>query len=130
MLGRSARHYIGAELREETAMNLFKSKKQHQDLDAPIPILVRFWQEDGVWNASAMDISVAVFGYTFEEARRNFEEALARHFEVLCEMNQIDRTIKILSKAAKDRGFYDRIQPRETYEKFLVPPTGPHFAHV
>ena len=64
-------------------MNFFNGRKKVSD----VPILVRFWQEDGVWNASALDISVAVFGNSFEEARSNFEEALAHHLEVVSEMN-------------------------------------------
>ncbi len=109
-------------------MNIFKTKKHN--LSLAVPVLVRFWQEDRVWNASAMDISVAVFGDTFEEARSNFEEALTAHFEVLCEMNQIDRTIEMLAHAAKSREFYKRIQPREPYQTFMVPPTRPRLAHA
>lgn len=109
-------------------MKFFKPKKQHHSLD--VPVLVRFWPEDGVWNASAMDIPVAVFGDTFEEARSHFEEALARHIEILCEMNQMDQTIKILSKAAKDREFYDRIPAQQPFERYLVDREGLRFAHV
>jgi predicted RNase H-like HicB family nuclease len=83
-------------------------------------VLVRFWQEDGVWNASALDISVAVFGDTFEDARNNFEQAMIAHFEILVEMNKVKGTIKKLVQAAQKRGFYDRIRPRETFEKFPV----------
>ena len=100
-------------------MSFLKVEKHSHSLEVLVPVLVRFWSEDGVWNASAMDIPVAVFGESFEEARAHFEEALASHFEILCERNQIEGTIKILLRAAKDRGFYERIQPRETFEKFV-----------
>lgn len=85
-----------------------------------VPVLVRFWEEDGVWNASAMDLSVAVFGDTFEEARRNFESAIKEHFELLCELKKMHATATRLLKAAEDRHFYDRIAPRQTFEKFIV----------
>ena len=107
-------------------MNIFNGRKKVSD----VPILVRFWQEDGVWNASAMDISVAVFGNSFEEARSNFEEALARHFEVLREMKQLSQTIRDLRRAAKDRGFYQRIEPGSPFETFSLPNLEHHFAHA
>ena len=107
-------------------MNFFNGRKKVSD----VPILVRFWQEDGVWNASALDISVAVFGNSFEEARSNFEEALARHFEVLQEMKQLPQTIRILQRAAKDRGFYQRIEPGSPFETFPLPDLEHHFAHA
>lgn len=85
------------------------------------PILVKFWPEDGIWNASAFDLGVAACGDTFEEARENLKEVLDRHFELLCKMGRTKETIKRLRIAAADRGFYDRIKPRETFEKFPVP---------
>ncbi len=107
-------------------MNLFKMKKKVSN----VHILVRFWQEDGVWNASAMDIYVAVFGNSFEEARSNFEEALTRHFEVLREMQQLPQTIRALERAANARGFYQRIEPGSPYETFQLPTHETHFAHA
>jgi predicted RNase H-like HicB family nuclease len=83
-----------------------------------------------VWNASAMDIPVAVFGDSFEEARTHFEEAIVSHFEVLCETNRIDSTVKHLMTMAKDRGFYERIPPRQAFEKFMINPEEPCLAHV
>lgn len=100
-------------------MSFLKSEKRNQNVEVLVPVLVRFWSEDGVWNASAMDIPVAVFGESFEDARTHFEEALLSHFEILCERNQIESTLKILVRAVKDRGFYERIQPRQTFEKFV-----------
>jgi len=95
-----------------------------------VPVLVRFWAEDGVWNASAMDIPVAVFGDTFEDARRNFEQALISHFEVLCEMDQMQQTVRILLSKAKERGSVDRIPARQMFEKYLISPEEPCFAHA
>jgi predicted RNase H-like HicB family nuclease len=97
--------------------NASQPKSAHVDL----PILVRFWYEDDVWNASAFDLPVAVFGNSFDEARSNMEEALDAHFELLVEMNRATITVKKLKRIAEDRGFYDRIQPRETVEKFMLP---------
>jgi predicted RNase H-like HicB family nuclease len=85
-----------------------------------LPILVRLWEEDGVWNVSAFDLPVAVYGNTFDEARTNFEEALDAHFELLVEMRRAKEVVADLRAAALDRGFYDRIKPRETVEKFML----------
>ena len=46
---------------------------------------------------------------------------LDRHFELLCKMGRAKETIKRLRIAAVDRGFYDRIKPRETFEKYPIP---------
>lgn len=99
-------------------MNLFGFKKQPRS--AAIFVLVRFWPEDGVWNASAMDIPVAVFGSSFEDARKNFEEAFEAHLEVLAETKRLKKTLQKLERAAQDRGAYDRIQPGEMFEKFPI----------
>lgn len=95
-------------------MNILSPKK------SPIFVLVRFWQEDNVWNGSALDIPVAVSGESFEDVRNNFEEALKAHFDLLQELKREKPVINKLIKVAKERGFYDRIQPRETFEKFAV----------
>jgi predicted RNase H-like HicB family nuclease len=104
-------------------VNIFgtgKTKQQMHPHEMP-PILVRFWPEDDVWNASALDLGVAVSGDTFEEARDNFEEALNSHFDLLVKMGRCEETVERLRIAAYDRGFYDRIKPRETFEKFPIP---------
>ena len=107
-------------------MQLLKSKKK----EIQIFVLVKLWPEDGVWNASAMDIPVVVFGDSFEEAQSNFEEALKAHFDTLTDVNQVRKTIDRLTKAAQKRGFYDRIQPRETFEKFPVQLTALQLCHT
>lgn len=104
-------------------MKIFGTGKTKQQLPPPDlpPILVRFWSEDEVWNASALDIGVAVCGDSFEDARKNFEEALDCHFELLMKLGRAEETVERLRIAAFDRGFYDRIKPRETFEKFPIP---------
>jgi predicted RNase H-like HicB family nuclease len=48
-----------------------------------LPALCRFWREDGVWNASAVDLPIAVFGDTIEEAQSNMSDALTAHLNAL-----------------------------------------------
>lgn len=109
-------------------MNLLSDRKRHSN--QPIFVLVRFWREDDVWNASALDIPVAVFGDSFEEAQRNFEDALRAHFETLIEAKQDKKIIDRLIKVAQDRGFYDRIKPCETFVKFPVQPEARELCHA
>lgn len=67
-----------------------------------IPVLCKFWQEDGVWNGAAQDIAVAAFGNSFEEANKNLSEAVVCHLEALRELNQLHQTIEYLQRRARD----------------------------
>src|SRR5580658_8238092 len=58
--------------------------------EEPVPILCKLWQEDDLWNGIALDLPVAVFGKTFEEAKRHLFEALDAHFETLREIGSYD----------------------------------------
>ena len=100
-------------------MSIFTSNKQPRE-EAAAFVLVKFWPSDGVWNASAMDIPVSVFGTTFEEARNNFEDALLAHFETLADVGQLKPTLQLLQRIASDRGVFDRLEPRETFAKFPI----------
>ena len=85
-------------------VQLFKAShsKQHAPEGVEIPVLCRFSQEQGVWNAVAVDLPVAVFGHSFEEAQRNLGDAIITHLEALQEVGLIDETIQSLRCRAKD----------------------------
>lgn len=51
-----------------------------------VPVVVKFWLEDGVWNAVAEDLSVAVYADTLEAARDMLRVALIEHFQLAHEM--------------------------------------------
>ena len=51
-----------------------------------IPILVRIWHEDGVWNVSAFDLPIVIFDEDLEQARKYFGEATCSHFMTLEEL--------------------------------------------
>lgn len=105
-------------------MKLFgrRTRTQQSPAHTGVPILVRLWQEDDVWNASAFDIPVVVFGHSFNEVRENFEEALDSHFDLLIEMGRARSTIEKLRRIADERGFYEeRIKSHETVTRFEVP---------
>lgn len=83
-----------------------------------IPILVRIWHEDGVWNLSAFDLPIVVFDDDLEKARQYFGEAVCSHFMTLHSLGKVDKTAKELIKIAKERGFYEnRIKPRQLVER-------------
>ena len=46
----------------------FRGEKR-PSVSQEMPVLCKFWQEDGVWNGSAQDLPVAVFGETIELLR-------------------------------------------------------------
>jgi hypothetical protein len=84
-----------------------------------IPILVRIWHEDGVWNVSAFDLPIVVFDEDLEQARKHFEEAACSHFMTLEELGKLGKTANELIKIAKERGFYEhRVLPRQLIERF------------
>lgn len=102
-------------------------KKRRQ---VTVIILARVWQEDGVWNASAFDLPIAVFGSTPDDAVKNFSEALDLHFEVLAELDKLRDTVKRLKALAQDRAFYqDRIRERQFVQQFPLPAAG-HLCHA
>jgi len=75
---------------------------QHAPAGVEIPVLCRFSEEQGVWNGVAVDLPVAVFGHTFEEARGNLGDAIITHLEALQQVGRIDEVIESLRCRAKD----------------------------
>jgi predicted RNase H-like HicB family nuclease len=69
-------------------------KKELEKPYLAIPILCRFWEEDGVWNAAAHDLPVAVFGKTLQQAKKHLNDALMAHFEALHELGKAQATIE------------------------------------
>lgn len=67
-----------------------------------ITIACRLNEEDGVWNGTAIDLPVAVFGSTFEEAKKNLGEAILCHLEALAETGKIDAVIAHLQRQKQE----------------------------
>lgn len=78
-------------------------KKRSANVSIEIPVLCRFWQEDDVWNGTADDLPVAVFGRTFEQARSNMTDAILAHLESLRDLHLLDETIKSLRQKNHER---------------------------
>ena len=68
-----------------------------------VPVLCKFWQEDGVWNGSAHDLPIAVFGYSLEEAQSNLCTAIISHLKALEKLGRIDPVIEHLLRLADER---------------------------
>ena len=80
-------------------------KKKASKTVVEVPVLCRFWREDEVWNASAVDLPIAVFGDTFEDAQANMSEALVAHLNALQRLGELDDIVHELRAIARDRSF-------------------------
>jgi predicted RNase H-like HicB family nuclease len=85
-----------------------------------IPILCKFWSEDGVWNGVAKHLPVAVFGDTFEEAMKNLSDALMSHFDSLKRADRMDAVIADLLSRSRDSVRVDEISFDSPLVKLLV----------
>jgi predicted RNase H-like HicB family nuclease len=86
-----------------------------------IPILVRLWKEDNVWNGEAAELSVAVFGNSFEETADNLHEAVISHLEALQEIGKLDETVHLLRAHAREyRLSAEELPSNEVVTKFNV----------
>ena len=87
-----------------------------------LPIICRFWQEDGVWNGEAVDIPIATFGDTFEEAMQGLKEGIVSHFNASAQVGSVQELIDTVEQIAVDRGLlsYDDIMPSSPLVKMLV----------
>ena len=101
---------------------LFGSKELEKPSFA-ISILCRFWEEDGVWNAAAHDLPVAVFGKTFQQAQKHLNAALKAHFEALHELGKVQDTIERLRRIAHDQTFRVNVEAMRDNEILSKVPT-------
>ncbi len=67
-----------------------------------IPVLCKFWAEDGVWNASAVDLAVAAYGKTIKQAQKNLADAIICHLQALQEVGELAREAQRLQNLARD----------------------------
>jgi hypothetical protein len=68
-----------------------------------VPVLCRFWQEDGVWNGSAHDLPIAVYGDSLEQAQGHLDEAIISHLNALEKLGKVDPVISELMRLADER---------------------------
>ena len=67
-----------------------------------VPVLCRFWQEDGVWNGNAEHLAVAIFGKTFEEAQKNLQAAIVEHIKCWVDAGKEEQLISQLREQAHE----------------------------
>src|SRR5262245_38445410 len=104
-------------------MNVFRKKEE----ETVLPVLCKFWQEDGVWNAVAEHLAVAVFGYSFEEAQRNLREAIVAHMECWVEEGKGDELVNLLLSRSHGQLQVEQLSPDAAVLKMEV---GVHDHHV
>ncbi|GAB4241943.1 MAG: hypothetical protein Kow00109_17590 [Acidobacteriota bacterium] len=85
-------------------------------------ILCKFWEEDGVWNGSCLNLPAAVFGATLEEAQRNLRQAVEQHFEEAGNLGILESVIKTSSDALRrlEKLLEREVSPEELIQK--IPP--------
>lgn len=97
-----------------------KTQPSHTQREVP-PILVCFWEEDGVWNGRTVHLPVAVFGETFEEARANLSDAITSHIQSLEDAGKIDDVLAHLREHAKEHLRLDELKPNSFAGRIPVP---------
>ena len=84
-----------------------------------IPVLLRLWQEDKVWNGKAADLPIAVFGETFEATVGNLHDAVLSHLEALQEIGKLEETAHILRACARNhRVTLDEMGSNQPFVRF------------
>jgi hypothetical protein len=66
-------------------------------------VLCRFWRDSGVWNGSAVDLPIAVFGAAFEEAQQNMTDAVLAYLHAARKLGRLEGTVQFLRKVARER---------------------------
>ncbi len=121
---------VGYAFRAEDVVSLVSKSRgrgagAHNTEDSiAIPILCKFWSEDGVWNGVAEPLPVAVFGETFEEAKDNLRNAITAHLEAVREVGDLATTIENLLRSAKDFLSVQDIPTGRTYARIEARVTG------
>ncbi len=95
-----------------------------------VPMLAKLWNEDDVWNVSALDMPVVAYGKTIDEARQNFEEALLCHFQALQHFHELEDVANTLRAKAAQYDFYrERLRAGTIIENFSPANLGPSPDH-
>jgi len=85
-----------------------------------LPVLCRFWQEDGIWNATAAHLAVAAFGDSFEEAQKNLRNAIMAHIECWAEAGKADQLVALLRDQSHEQLALEEISPDSPLVKMQV----------
>jgi predicted RNase H-like HicB family nuclease len=68
-----------------------------------LSIYCKLWEEDGVWNSCAIDLPIAAFGKSIEDAKANLEEAIHSHFCALEALGKVNSAVVHLLQAHENR---------------------------
>lgn len=86
-----------------------------------IPFVVRFWSEDGVWNAAAQDLPVGVFADTIEAAREALRAAIDEHFQLAKELGIAGELVEHLRVAATAKHAVEDSEEGEFLTQMFTP---------
>lgn len=85
-----------------------------------IPVLCRFWREDGVWNGVAEELPIAVFGKTFETAKENLREAIENYCLVMMDAGQFASLVRRLRSRSRTSLAIKSMSPGSPLVKMLL----------
>lgn len=95
------------------------SGRKHSQQVIEIPILCRFWKEDGVWNGEAVHLPVVVFGNTIEEAMSNLNDGLLTHLDAEQSVGTLEKTIEYLRSCAEENSLtLNDVAPNRLLSRF------------
>jgi hypothetical protein len=95
-----------------------------------IPILCKFWHEEGVWNGTAEDLAVAVFGETYDQAIEHMRDALVSHFRTLEKARELESTLAKLERAGKRHWAVNEIPEHNSFMKMVAAVRDSKVLHV
>ena len=82
--------------------------KSEPEVAVEVEVVAKLWKEDGVWNSSAVDLPIVVFGNTPEEATHFMGEAVIAHLSALQKAGKLDETVDMLRSRGRSVS-YDEI---------------------
>ena len=84
-----------------------------QTSETTVTLVVKFWEEDGVWNAAAEDLPVAVYADSLTNALAKVREAVLEHVNLSHELGFSKELIQHLHDAAASKHAVEDVEPGE-----------------
>lgn len=97
---------------------------------ATVTLVVRFWEEDGVWNGEAEDLPVAAFGDTLEQAMAHLREAVVEHLSAVTSVGLLEETVAQLRASESVQHSLEDADIDVVLAKFSTPIPQLHDCHA
>lgn len=110
-------------------MNTNRRAESHAMPIKTVSLVVKFWVDEGVWNAVAEALPVAVYGETFEGVSDRLRAAILEHLEVVCELGLLPEVVTHLQAAASAKHAVEDAEPGELLGQLVAPLPVPADCH-